>query len=404
MIASANSGIVVSSECANLSSVIHIVGATVQLPDISCPKSNIPSSRTRIKRSPFVVFRSYHPFLQREKTRIRLTFLYAQPQPPSLLPPFSLQMRYYSTLAVVALAAIAMSPAVAAPSGTGPDEATIARRDLVGSDALARRFEGLTDEQNLNKRGQVLMAIVTNNEVRLANTGSTGTLTSESNQITTSSQALGWVKEVKSQNEEQTILHKKALQNEEEVARARDKSTAEQSSRRGASRGNQSHKRRTLSRSVMYHKLLDEVGVLGARKQHTDSEATRLGQFNAEIRQPGATHRIPPSTAGCARDLAETKAGGFTLFEIIIVGTRKRDAAGAQIESLRPRSLGRAISSPRARQLGPHSGAWSRRAGPTGKVCTKATDQDSMAAGQVQMQINRLGWKCESPRKAENGP
>ncbi|KAI0297368.1 hypothetical protein BC826DRAFT_1001440 [Russula brevipes] len=61
-------------------------------------------------------------------------------------------MRYYFT--AIALAAIVMSPAIAVPSGTGPEEANIARRDLVDSDALAKRFDGLTDEQNLNKRGQ----------------------------------------------------------------------------------------------------------------------------------------------------------------------------------------------------------------------------------------------------------
>jgi len=56
-----------------------------------------------------------------------------------------------------------------------------------------------------------------------------------------------------------------------------------------------------------YHKLLDEVGVLAARNQLAESEATRLNQFNAEI----LGHNNPAQRIvyldRVRRELAETK-------------------------------------------------------------------------------------------------
>ncbi|KAI0302783.1 hypothetical protein BC826DRAFT_1101623 [Russula brevipes] len=77
-----------------------------------------------------------------------------------------------------------------------------------------------------------------------------------------------------------------------------------------------------------YHNLLDEVGVLAARNQLAESEATRISQFNAEI----LGHNNPAQRIvyldRVRRELAETK-------QMLIVATRERDAAGAQIECLR---------------------------------------------------------------------
>jgi hypothetical protein len=56
-----------------------------------------------------------------------------------------------------------------------------------------------------------------------------------------------------------------------------------------------------------YHNLLDEVGVLAARNQLAESEATRISQFNAEI----LGHNNPAQRIvyldRVRRELAETK-------------------------------------------------------------------------------------------------
>ena len=96
-----------------------------------------------------------------------------------------------------------------------------------------------------------------------------------------------------------------------------------------------------------YHKLVDEVGVLAARNELAESEAHRLSEFNAEI----LGHNNPAQRIvyldRVRRELAETKqvrrAREFTkkknslltMFKMLIVATRERDAACAQIESLR---------------------------------------------------------------------
>lgn len=106
-----------------------------------------------------------------------------------------------------------------------------------------------------------------------------------------------------------------------------------------------------------YHKLVDEVGVLAARNELAESEADRLSQFNAEI----LAHNNPAQRIvyldRIRRELAETKQVRrflphsrvgwasassdpfhfpfFSFVQMLIVATRERDAAGAQIEGLR---------------------------------------------------------------------
>jgi hypothetical protein len=97
-----------------------------------------------------------------------------------------------------------------------------------------------------------------------------------------------------------------------------------------------------------YHNLVDQVGVLAARNELAESEAHRLSEFNAEI----LGHNNPAQRIvyldRVRRELAETKQVCVFLItqkskiclppkfiQMLIVATRERDAANAQIESLR---------------------------------------------------------------------
>jgi hypothetical protein len=122
-----------------------------------------------------------------------------------------------------------------------------------------------------------------------------------------------------------------------------------------------------------YHKLLDEVGVLAARNQLAESEANRLSQFNAEILGHNNPSQRIVYLDRVRRELAETKQvrcvrvfgtrqqpnvdffiftlipnfRGVFFIQMLIVASRERDAASAQIESLR-RELSLYLSVPAA--------------------------------------------------------
>ncbi|KAI0302785.1 hypothetical protein BC826DRAFT_1095780 [Russula brevipes] len=140
------------------------------------------------------------------------------------------------------------------------------------------------------------------------------------------------VKEVKSQNKEQTTAHKQALQKEKETASRLATSLQQSKVAEEELRGEIKQLSADLADAERYreayHNLLDEVGVLAARNQLAESEATRISQFNAEI----LGHNNPAQRIvyldRVRRELAETK-------QMLIVATRERDAAGAQIECLR---------------------------------------------------------------------
>ncbi|KAH9979067.1 hypothetical protein BGW80DRAFT_1282734 [Lactifluus volemus] len=132
------------------------------------------------------------------------------------------------------------------------------------------------------------------------------------------------VKELRTQNKEQTTAHKQALQKEKETSAG---SLAEEELRAEISQLTVDLTDAERYREA-YHKLVDEVGILAARNQLAESEANRLSQFNAEI----LAHNNPAQRIvyldRVRRELAETKQVH------VVVVTRERDAAGAQVESL----------------------------------------------------------------------
>ncbi|KAI0256405.1 hypothetical protein BJV78DRAFT_1171962 [Lactifluus subvellereus] len=138
-------------------------------------------------------------------------------------------------------------------------------------------------------------------------------------------------KEVKTQNKEQTAAHKQALQKEKETAGKLASSLQQSKVAEEELRAEIGQLTVDLTDAERYReaysKLLDEVGVLAARNQLAESEANRLSQFNAQI----LGHNNPAQRIvyldQVRRELAETK-------QMLIVVTRERDAAGAQIESL----------------------------------------------------------------------
>ncbi|KAF8499615.1 hypothetical protein F5888DRAFT_1683970 [Russula emetica] len=152
------------------------------------------------------------------------------------------------------------------------------------------------------------------------------------------------VKEVKFQNKEQTTAHKQALQKEKETATKLATSLQQSKVAEEELRAEISQLTVDLTDAERYrnayHKLFDEVGVLAARNQLAESEANRLSQFNAEI----LGHNNPAQRIvyldRVRRELAETK-------QMLIVATRERDAANAQIENLR-RELSLYLSVPAA--------------------------------------------------------
>ncbi|KAI0279485.1 hypothetical protein BGY98DRAFT_968398 [Russula aff. rugulosa BPL654] len=152
------------------------------------------------------------------------------------------------------------------------------------------------------------------------------------------------IKEVKSQNKEQTTAHKQALQKEKETASKlatglQQSKVAEEELRAEISQLTVDLTDAERYRDA-YHKLLDEVGVLAARNQLAECEANRLSQFNAEILGHNNPSQRIVYLDRVRRELAETK-------QMLIVATRERDAAGAQIESLR-RELSLYLSVPAA--------------------------------------------------------
>ncbi|KAI9457072.1 hypothetical protein BJY52DRAFT_1120657 [Lactarius psammicola] len=140
------------------------------------------------------------------------------------------------------------------------------------------------------------------------------------------------VKDVKSQSKEQATAHRLALQKEKDTA-GRLMTSLQQS------KVAEDELRTEIDQLTVeladaeryreaYHNLVDEVGVLAARNELAESEAHRLSQFNAEI----VGHNNPAQRIvyldRVRRELAETK-------QMLIVATRERDTASAQIESLR---------------------------------------------------------------------
>ncbi|KAH9985815.1 hypothetical protein BJV74DRAFT_846401 [Russula compacta] len=140
------------------------------------------------------------------------------------------------------------------------------------------------------------------------------------------------VKEAKSQNREQTTAHIQALQKEKGavsrlVTGLQQSKVAEEELRTEIDQLTTDLTDAERYREA-YHKLLDEVGVLAARNQLAEGEANKLSQFNAEI----LGHTNPAQRIvyldRVRRELAETK-------QMLIVATRERDTATAQIEGLR---------------------------------------------------------------------
>ncbi|KAF8264585.1 hypothetical protein EI94DRAFT_1738064 [Lactarius quietus] len=140
------------------------------------------------------------------------------------------------------------------------------------------------------------------------------------------------VKNVKFQSKEQATAHRQALQNEKDLVSKlttslRQSKVAEDELRTEIDQLTVDLADAERYREA-YHNLVDEVGVLAARNELAESEAHRLSQFNAEI----LGHNNPAQRIvyldRVRHELAETK-------HMLIVATRERDAAGAQIESLR---------------------------------------------------------------------
>lgn len=140
------------------------------------------------------------------------------------------------------------------------------------------------------------------------------------------------VKDVKSQSKEQATAHRQALQKEKDTASKlttslRQSKVAEDELRTEIDQLTVELADAERYREA-YHNLVDEVGVLAARNELAESEAHRLSEFNAEI----LGHTNPAQRIvyldRVRRELAETK-------QMLIVATRERDAASAQIESLR---------------------------------------------------------------------
>ncbi|KAI0295848.1 hypothetical protein B0F90DRAFT_1820285 [Multifurca ochricompacta] len=140
------------------------------------------------------------------------------------------------------------------------------------------------------------------------------------------------VKEVRSQSKEQTTAHKHALQKEKETTNKFASSLQQSKVAEDELRAEINQLTVELADAERYreayHKLVDEVGVLAARNQLAESEASRLSQFNAEI----LSHNNPAQRImyldRVRRELAETK-------QMLIIATRERDAASTQIENLR---------------------------------------------------------------------
>lgn len=140
------------------------------------------------------------------------------------------------------------------------------------------------------------------------------------------------VKDVKSQSKEQATTHRQALQKEKDTAskltiNLHQSKVAEDELRTEIDQLTVELTDAERYREV-YHNLVDEVGVLAARNELAESEAHRLSRFNAEI----LGHNNPAQRIvyldRVRRELAETK-------QMLIVAMRERDAASAQIESLR---------------------------------------------------------------------
>ncbi|KAI9442633.1 hypothetical protein H4582DRAFT_2203199, partial [Lactarius indigo] len=140
------------------------------------------------------------------------------------------------------------------------------------------------------------------------------------------------VKEVKSQSKEQATVHRQALQKEKDTASKLTTSLHQSKVAEDELRTEIDQLTVDLADAERYREayqnLVDEVGVLAARNELAESEAHRLSEFNAEI----LGHTNPAQRIvyldRVRRELAETK-------QMLIVATRERDAATAQIESLR---------------------------------------------------------------------
>ncbi|KAI0259264.1 hypothetical protein BC834DRAFT_1045407 [Gloeopeniophorella convolvens] len=144
------------------------------------------------------------------------------------------------------------------------------------------------------------------------------------------------IKVAKSQNREQAAAHKQALQREKDASGKLVSSLQQSKVAEEELRGEIDQLATELADAERYreayHTLVDEVGILAARNELAEGEANRLSRFNAEI----LGHTNPAQRIvyldRVRRELAETK-------QTLVVVTRERDAAGAQIEGLR-RELG----------------------------------------------------------------